>query len=155
MGANAARTADAPFTGQFVFTVDGVEIGSFTEASGLSVEVEVEELQEGGQNQFVHKLPGRLKWPLLVLKRGITESDGLFEWFGKTSGDGFAAEGDKLERLSGEVVLVDAARKPLRRWEFSGAFPVKWSGPSFAASSSEVATEELEITHHGFRSTSG
>jgi phage tail-like protein len=153
--ADGARTADAPFTGQFLFKVDGVEIGAFTEVSGLAVEVQVEELQEGGQNHFVHKLPGRMKWPNIVLKRGVTKSDSLFEWFSKSSGDGFSATGNQLERLGGEVVLVDAARNPLRRWEFSEAFPIRWKGPSFAASSNEVAMEELEIAHHGFRSSSG
>lgn len=146
----SARTPDAPFTGQFIFTVDGMEIGAFTEVSGLSVEVEVVEIREGGQNEHVHRVPGPQTHQNLVLKRGITESDALFEWFAQTSGDGFASAGNALERLSGEVVLVDAARKPVRRWAFSGAFPVKWTGPTFVASSSDVATEELEIAHHGF-----
>jgi phage tail-like protein len=147
----AARGPDAPFSGQFIFTVDGVEIGAFQEVSGLAVEVEVEELQEGGQNEFVHKLPGRMKHQDLVLKRGVTDSNALFEWFAQTSGDGFAAAGDRLERLTGEIVLVNAARNPVRRWEFAGAFPVKWTGPTLATTSADVATEELEITHHGFR----
>jgi phage tail-like protein len=86
-----------------------------------------------------------------VLKRGVTDSNALFEWFANTSGDGFAAAGDRLERRTGEIVLVDAARSPVRRWEFAGAFPVKWTGPTLAATSADVATEELEITHHGFR----
>ena len=149
--AASPRTMDPPFAGKFVFTVDGVEIGAFTEVSGLSVEVEVEELPEGGQNEFVHKLPGRTKWPPLVLKRGVTDSDGLFEWFAKSSGEGFSAAGDQVERLNGDVVLLDASGAPVRRWTFTGAFPVKWTGPTFAASSSDVASEELEIVHHGFR----
>ncbi|MDC3332360.1 phage tail protein, partial [Ilumatobacter sp.] len=32
-----------------------------------------------------------------------------------------------------------------------GAFPVKWTGPSFSASSTDMAEEQLEIAHHGFR----
>lgn len=143
-------TIDPVFTGQFIFTVTGVEIGSFAEVSGLSVEVEVEELPEGGQNHFVHRLPGRMKWPNIVLKRGVTDSDGLFEWFAKSSGDGFSAAGNRLKRRDGEIVLVDAATLELRRWVFTEAFPVRWTGPTFAASSSDVASEELEIAHHGF-----
>jgi phage tail-like protein len=101
------RLPDAPFTGKFVFSVDGVHIGAFSEVSGLQVEVEVEEVQEGGQNHFVHKLPGRMSWPPLVLKRGIADTDSLFEWFAETSGEGFAGNGHKLERKEGEVVLFD------------------------------------------------
>ncbi len=149
---NGSRTMDAPFTGQFVFSVDGIgEIGAFTEVGGLTVEVEIEELNEGGQNHFAHRLPGRMKWPNIVLKRGITDADNLFEWFWKTSGEGFQGQGSKLERTHGEIAVLDAARQRVRSWKFEEAFPVKWSGPRFAASSREVAVEELEIAHHGFR----
>lgn len=146
-----SRSTDPPFTGTFLFEVEGVgEIGAFTECSGLTVEVEVEELQEGGQNHFTHKLPGRMKWPNIVLRRGITDSDNLFEWFQKSSGDGFAGAGSKLARSPGSVTLVDAAGQPKRAWAFVGAFPVRWSGPELAASSNAAATEQLEIAHHGF-----
>ena len=90
------RTPDPPFTGRFMFTVDGLTIGSFTEVSGLAVQIDVEELAEGGQNHFTHKMPGRMKWPNIVLKRGITDADNLFEWFWKTSGEGFEGAGAAL-----------------------------------------------------------
>ena len=155
MADGQARTPDPPFTGQFVFKVEGVgEIGAFTECSGLSVEVEVEELKEGGQNHFSHKLPGRMKWPNIVLKRGVIDNDNLFEWFRKSSGQGFAGEGNKVARTHGEVALLDAKRARIRAWHFVGAFPVKWAGPTFAASGNNVAVEELEIAHHGFSPTS-
>lgn len=147
-----ARTADPPFVGRFTFSVDGVEIGAFTEVSGLSVEVDVEELTEGGQNQFVHKLPGRMTWPNLVLKAGVTQADPLFAWFAKSSGDGFAGAGNKLERTTGAVTVFDAAGSPVREWKFAGAYAVRWSGPTLAASSTDLAVEELEIAHHGFSS---
>src|SRR5207248_325724 len=90
-------------------------IGAFTEVSGLSVSIDVEELAEGGQNQYTHKLPGRMKWPNLVLKRGITETDNLFQWFATSSGDGFAGAGNKIERRTGRVELRDATGLPVRR----------------------------------------
>ena len=145
-----ARTVDPPSTALFKVTIDKIGvIGAFTECSGLSVEAEVEEVKEGGQNHFSHKLPGRLKWPTLRLKRGIVDNNTLFQWFLKTSGNGFAAEG-KLTKRTGEVTLVGPDGKKIRSWSFVGAFPVKWTGPTLAASSSEAGTEELEIAHHGF-----
>jgi phage tail-like protein len=147
---------DPPFTGHFVFSVGSegeIEIGAFTECSGLSVDVEVEELKEGGQNQFVHKLPGRLKWPNIVLKRGITNSDQLFAWLAECSGEGFEGLGNKLARKEGEVALMDSSGNRIRTWEFEGAFPVKWTGPTLAAGSRDAATEQLEIAHHGFRAS--
>src|SRR2546429_8141077 len=126
-------------------------IGAFTEVSGLSVQIDTEELAEGGQNGFTHKLPGRMKWPNLVLKRGITDSDGLFEWFAKCSGPGLEANGNKVERHHGSISLLDLKGKVVRRWEFEEAFPVKWTGPKLSASSRDLATEELEVCHCGFK----
>lgn len=146
-----ARTPDPPFVGRFMFTVDGLTIGAFTECSGLSVQIDTEELAEGGQNQYTHKLPGRMKWPNLVLKRGITDTDNLFEWFAKCSGDGLEAGGNKIERHHGSITLLDAAGKSVRRWSFTDAYPVKWTGPRLAASSRDIAVEELEVCHCGFK----
>lgn len=135
----------------FLVEVDGVEIGWFTEVSGLQVDVEVEDIQEGGENGYTHKLPGRMTWPNIVLKRGVTQNDALLTWLNKSSGEGFAAAGNKLKRSSAAITLLAADGKRLRAWNFDGAFPVKWTGPSFAASSTDMAVEELEIAHHGFR----
>jgi phage tail-like protein len=135
----------------FLFEVDGVEIGRFSEVSGLQVDVATEDVEEGGQNSFVHKLPGRMSWPNITLKRGMTKNDSLITWLTKSSGEQFASNSSKLERSTAAITLLDAAGKRLRAWEFDGAFPVKWSGPTFAAGSTDMAMEELEITHHGFR----
>ena len=135
----------------FLFEVDGVEIGRFMEVRGLEVSVETEELHEGGQNSFTHRLPGRMTWPNIVLKRGVTQNDTLLEWLNKSSGEQFAANGNKLQRSTAAVTLIGPSGTRLRSWEFDGAFPVKWTGPSFAVASSDMAVEELEITHHGFR----
>lgn len=141
-----------PFTGQFIFEVDGVRVGAFTEVSGLQVEVDLaDEIKEGGQNEFVHRLPGRLKWSNLLLKRGTTVDNHLFDWFKRSSGEGFEANRGRLERTTAALSMVDGRGSVLRTWVFFDAFPVKWSGPKFAAASSEVASEELEVAHHGFR----
>src|SRR5437763_14627040 len=120
---------DPPFAGKFVFSVEGLTIGAFTEVSGLSVSIDVEELAEGGQNQYTHKLPGRMKWPNLVLKRGITETDNLFQWFATSSGDGFAGAGNKIQRRAGRVGLRAAAGRAGPQREVTGAHTVEASGP--------------------------
>lgn len=136
------------FAGRFTLTVDDLEIGSFTEVAGLAVTVDVEEVVEGGQNQFVHKLPKGMKWPNLTFKRGLTQPDTLFQWLQACSGD--ALNEGKVDRRNVAVTLLDAAGRPVRSWHLSGAFPVKWTGPRLAASARDLATEELEVAHHGF-----
>lgn len=138
-------------TAKFIFEVDGVNIGSFMEVSGLEVSVETEDVSEGGQNSYVHKLPGRMTWPNITLKRGVTQQDELLKWLNDSSGEKFAANGNKLTRKSAAITLLDRTGKRLMSWDFVDAFPVKWTGPSFATSSSESPAESLEITHHGFR----
>lgn len=149
--ANDNFEAERVTAATFLIEVDGVEIGRFSEISGLEVTVETEEIKEGGQNSFVHRVPGRMTWPNIRLKRGITQTDSLLQWLQKSSGEGFAGNGNKLQRSTAAITLVGPAGERLRSWEFDGAFPVKWTGPNFAVSSSDMAVEELEITHHGFR----
>jgi phage tail-like protein len=144
--------AQSATTATFLVEVDGASVGRFIEASGLEVEVEVETYEEGGNNAFVHKFPGRMTWPNLVLKRGVTETDNLMAWLNKSSGEGFAGAENKLTRSTMAVVLLSAAGKRLRAWNFEGAFPIRWSGPTFAFDTDELAEEELEIAHHGFKS---
>jgi phage tail-like protein len=145
---------EAPLTSTFVVDVDGKTIGHFTEVQGLELEIEVEEIEEGGVNSFVHKVPGRMKWPNITLKRGVTDSDALFTWMQDSSGDGFTKKGNKVTRSTMGITLMAPDGTALREWSVEGAFPIKWSGPSFAASSDDVLNEELEIAHHGFRAES-
>lgn len=146
---SAERGPDPGFSGRFTFSVDGMEIGSFSEVAGLTVEVAVEEVLEGGQNDFAHKLPGRMSYPNLTLKRGVTESDTLFQWFQRAAAQ--ANGGNAVERLNGTISMVDGRRQEIRSWSFVNAFPVRWNGPTLSAGASDLATEELEIAHHGFQ----
>jgi phage tail-like protein len=143
---------DLPTANAFLFEVDGVEIGVFREVHGLQVSVGVEEVREGGQNGFVRKLPGRMTWPNLVFKRGLTQSDALFDWLSKSSGEGYASKQNKLTRTTGAVTALDSTGRRLRSWELSEVFPVRWKGPEFATGRNEPLEEELEIAHHGFKS---
>ena len=62
-----------PFPGfKFLLELNSIPVGGFSECSGLDLELEVEEYAEGGENRFVHKLPGRRKQSDLVLKRGLS-----------------------------------------------------------------------------------
>ncbi|WP_134767102.1 phage tail protein [Nocardioides sp. 1609] len=142
---------DIPTANRFLFELDGVEIGVFRELYGLQVTVGVEEFREGGQNGFSHRVPGRMTWPNIVFKRGVTSSNALFEWLQKSSGEGFASSGNKLTRSTGAVTAIDHVGTRLRAWELIDVFPVRWKGPDFSVASQDALEEELEIAHHGFR----
>jgi len=147
-----AYTMDPPFVGKFTFEIDGTTIGAFTEVSGLAVSLDVEELAEGGQNGFTHKLLGRMKWPNIVLKRGLTDTDALFEWVTQCSGAGLTEKHNIITPRNGKISVLNAKGQPVRTWSLLHAKPVKWTGPRLAASSRDLAIEELEVCHSGFSS---
>jgi phage tail-like protein len=142
---------DLPIATRFLFELDGVEIGVFREVRGLQVSVAVSEIHEGGQNGYAHRVPGRMTWPNVVFRRGITEGNAMFEWLQKSSGEGFAGAGDKLTRSTGAITAIDHLGNRLRAWELIDVFPVRWQGPEFSVESASPLEEELEVTHHGFR----
>ncbi|MEP6559979.1 MAG: phage tail protein [Nakamurella sp.] len=139
---------------RFLFEVDGVEIGIFSAVAGLQVISRTESIVEGGQNGFAYQLPGRLEWPNITFTRGLTDADALFDWMNKISGEGFAAAGNKLTRSTGAITAMSQNGSRLRAWSLEGVFPVRWTGPDFAVQTADPLTEELEIAHHGFRSSS-
>jgi phage tail-like protein len=88
----------------------------------------------------VRKLPGLNKYTPITLKRGITDSDELWRWR-KTVIDG------SPQRKNGSIVLLDDAGVERLRWNFVGAWPSQWTGPSFNSTSTAVAVETLQIIH--------
>lgn len=146
-------SADLSLSSRFLFEVDGVEIGLFATVRGLEVSSQTVNVEEGGQNGYTHKLPGRLDWPNITFTRGLTQSDALFDWMGRTSGEGFAAKGNKVGRSTGAITAVAGDGTRLRSWSLEGVIPVRWKGPEFDGSSDSLLSEELEIAHHGFRAS--
>lgn len=118
-------------------------LGAFTTCQGLSAEYEVFEYQEGGENGFVHRIPGRLRYPNLVLSRALDETSGtVAAWF--------AAQQDKVERTTAVVTAYDAGGGTIASWSLRDVCPVRWTGPTFSTSSAAVAIETLELAHNGF-----
>jgi phage tail-like protein len=142
MPAIAQRTD--PYVGaHFFIEVEGVDHGGFSECSGLDAQTEVLEYPEGGNNGYVHKLPGRTKFANVILKYGVTDSTALWEWFQDVIRG-------KVERKDVSVVLYSNTQEEARRWNLRQAFPVKWTGPAFNGGTPAVAVETLELAHHGF-----
>jgi len=130
---------------RFYVMIDSMAQAVFTELSGLQVETEVMEYAEGGNNDFVHRLPGRTRVGNITLKRGITSSNDLFKWYMSI------ASGRKIDRRNISLVMYDTAGMELMRWNFLSAYPVKWVGPQFDATGNVSAVETLELAHAGLQ----
>ena len=129
---------------RFLVEIQGLIVGGFSEVSGLQAETEVEEKREGGVNDYVHKLPTITKYPNITLKRGITDSDVLWNWHQDV------VKG-KFKRRTVYIILQDSEGNEEWRWEFDDAYPVKWTGPDLKADSSTVAVEGIELAHKGIK----
>jgi phage tail-like protein len=128
----------------FAVDVQGAVTGFFTECSGLGSEHEVIEhkvVTETG-NEVVMKLPGRLKWENIVLKRGITSNMDVSDWR-KQVEDG-DVEG---ARRDGSIVMYDQHLDEVARWNFERAWPVKVTGPQPKSDSNEIGIEEMTLAH--------
>jgi phage tail-like protein len=131
--------------GRFYIFIGNKAQAVFTELSGLQLETEVFEYSEGGNNSFVHQLPGRTRVGRITLKQGLVASDELFRWYLDI------AYGKQMDRRNVSVVLYTEAGEELRRWNFLNAYPVRWVGPALEAGSTAVALETLELAHDGMQ----
>ena len=129
----------------FTVEIDGIETARFQKCEGLEAETYVYEVEEGGLNHTTRKFRGRTRFPNLILEKGITENDSLFNWFKET-----CLESRKLERKNGSVVLKDTEGNEVKRWNFFRAFPGRWIGPKLVTNlGSDFAVERIEIAHEG------
>jgi phage tail-like protein len=127
-------------THSFILSVPDIDtVGQFSHCSGLEMWFETFQYAEGGNNDFVHTLPGRLRFPNLLLTRGFTKSEALLQWFAKT----------QTKADIKQVTLTIKEGDNQRVLTFADAFPVRWTGPSFDANTTGLGTESLEIAHSG------
>lgn len=137
------NSPDPALSIRFDVAVDGIDLGSFTACDGLTAEYEVFEYQEGGNNAFVHRMPGRLKYQNVTLTRAVDRDSGkLAAWFSSLA--------RSVERKTARITAMDGNRKTIATWSLVEVWPVKYAGPSLAADGDGVATETLELAHHGF-----
>ncbi len=130
----------------FEVHVDGYDLGAFTGCDGLGVEVVMEQREEGGMNGFVHQLPGRLKYTNVKLTRPVnSDTMKIAAWFSSMN--------TVVRRTMAQIVAKNHDATTVFVWNLNGVLPVRWTGPSLSVDSNKVATETLELAHHGFLET--
>jgi len=127
---------------KFLVEVDGIVQAGFAECSGFGSTVEVIEYREGGDISTVVKLPGKVSYPDLTLKWGLTDSRELYDWHR-------AAVNGAIQRKNGSVIQLDSLGEEKVRWNFTRGWPSKWDGPDFNAKGNDVAIETLTISCEG------
>jgi phage tail-like protein len=121
---------------------------SFRDVSGISVNIELETFNEGGVNEYVHKLPKRAKYENLILKRGIMQGSSLIaDWINKAIRE-FTFNPKQID-----IMLLDEANAPTISWSLVNAYPVAIKISEFKAMENEIVVETLELAYNYFERT--
>jgi phage tail-like protein len=118
---------------------------SFQEVSGISSEMDMEEVREGGENRFVQRLPKGVKHGPLELKRSIgTSNSALVRWCRSVMEGGLS---EQILTAPLTVYLMNSESMPVRAWQFADTFPVKWDVEPFNSTKNEVAIEKITLNY--------
>ncbi|MBN2635670.1 MAG: phage tail protein [Prolixibacteraceae bacterium] len=131
----------------FHFKVEFANLKSeieFQSVSGLTVELDTEDIAEGGENRFKHRLPVRSRYSKLVLKRGLLTDSSLIKWCRE------AVEDFNISPTNITISLLNEEHEPLMTWNVVHAYPVKWSMGDFNAEQSQVVIETMELVYNYF-----
>jgi|SRR5215210_4071332 len=129
---------------EFVVEIEGVATAAFKEVSGLDGSIDVVEYREGADpTGTTRKLPGLVRYGNVTLRRGLTDSRELYQWW-RAVADG------KPDRRTAAVVLLDRQQKEVRRWTLRQAWPARYAVSTLDAGVSGIAVETLVLAHEGF-----
>ncbi len=114
--------------------------GVFTECKLPDVEWDVQQVKEGGQNTYIHQLPGQRKPSQITLKYGLTKQHELLDWYAEMMSEDF-----KSTSRTVSISLLDATGKPVLLWNLHNAYPVKVTWPELKAGDNAVAILALVL----------
>jgi phage tail-like protein len=97
------------------------------------------EYREGGDPSTVRKLPGKVTYPDVNLKWGVTDSRELYDWH-------LAAVNGAVDRRNGSIILQDDLGNEKVRWNFFNAWPSKYDAPDFNAKGNDLAIDTLTLS---------
>jgi phage tail-like protein len=135
---------DNPYANfNFVVELAGEALGGFSEVVLPEATIQAIEYREGGdKSSGTRKLPGRVSYTNVVLRRGLSGRTDLWDWF-KATRDG------SLQRRDVAISLLDEARAPVQRWLLRNAWPVRLAFGELDGRGNEIVVETLELAYEG------
>ena len=140
----------------FYVEISGLIVGLFTEVSGIGATRTVETIQEGGLNDGTHNLPGPVQYNHIILKRGLTVSRELWNWFHVGLYD-FQVKRLNLSIIQGasgqsvmSLIPGNGGYGVVKRWNVINAYPISWKLSDLSVNEiNSVSIESIEIVHEG------
>lgn len=123
---------------RFKIEIGAVEFGATT-VNGLEKEIEVTEYREGGYKN-THKLPGIASTGTLTIEKGAFANVDMYNMVKSALED---------EDFRKDITIVEQNRHgvAVRQWLVSECWASKFTAPEYDATSSEVATDQIEIQY--------
>lgn len=140
-----------PLSFQYQLVFDGNSSASsggeycFHEISGLNVKMSPEIFTEGGNNGYTYKLPSKITYENLILKRGLLKGSALIAWVND------ALFNFKFKPKNIVVSLMDESQNPVISWSVVGAYPVSMQISKFNAQENSVVVETFELAYSYFQ----
>jgi len=117
--------------------------GAFAECTGLEATMEPKVIKEGGRNYGAAQRAGGTTFATVVLKRGISTNQNLYQIFNSISTGAFAP------RMQVTINLFDIDGSAVLAWQLDRAMPVKYKFADLNARNFEIGIEELHLAHEG------
>jgi phage tail-like protein len=144
MAINTAGAVEDKFLVGSWFTLElpKLTITAITEISGLALEVDVVEVQQQTKGGKLHlmKRPASAKFGDITVKRLLSADKSMWQWCKDIR------DGKNGYRSDGSIVLFDISNKEAGRWNFTNAWPSKWSASDLDVGQGDPMTEELTLT---------
>lgn len=119
---------------------------AFQEVTGLSVKLETEDVVEGGENRFVHKLPKRMQYSEISLKRGLLKSSKITDWC-RASIEKF----EDIEPKNLTISLLNEEHQALKVWDVVNAIPTNWQVSDLKAEDNAIVVESINLVYQYFK----
>ncbi len=117
--------------------------GAFAECTGLEATMEPKVIKEGGRNYGAAQRAGGTTFATVVLKRGVSSNQNMYQVFNSVSTGYFAP------RMQVTINLFDIDGSAVLAWQLDRAMPVKYKFADFSSRNAEIGIEELHLVHEG------
>jgi phage tail-like protein len=131
---------------RFRLEIGGINQAHFSEVTGFDTSTDQIDYREGDDPTHVRKLPGLTKYGNVTLKRGITDSIDLYNWYR----DVVAGQ---VRRETVAIIVMDEVGNDKARFQITEAWPCKYDPMDLNAKGNDVSIETLELANEGVERT--